>query len=514
MRTMDVPTCSVVDSANPGNGSNRAGVDRLTLTFAVEDVDFSIGLDNPTQPVWRSFATDYKLEYWNQVAEGQADDLDWEPGAAAGQEPDGEQPNVNGEQSPVGLAPVPTGCWRDLHFGGMRVHVSVYERQDIVAWTNRGWLETERRGEDSRGRRWWATVSFNPARFHDPHGWAVCPAAKAQTVACAVVVHLARTGVVVPACEHIEEASSEAVALTGAVYSKTSGELIRRQSEPTGRSWCQDMTCLLKNVFVSRLDATMDFQGVLSTELWVDVLCGHRQPGARGWKQRYGPVSASARRGENGLRVAVYDKHVQAEAIRAPKSALAPEGTLRVEVRARSRKLEKIMGGSRVAVDRGAVRAAAPESRRLENLTPALVGELFMEGFVWAGLDRWIGGQHPLDPSRLAQFTKATASRLRAFLDERAHGRPATEVVDNTTRRYEKLASKYGYIVGIARADVFGPVRHLNVASGVEGKPSVEWRRKHALTGVKSGASQTVVTRRHPRSPRRERGVHLWPRRR
>ena len=138
----------------------------------------------------------------------------------------------------------------------------------------------------------------------------------------------------------------------------------------------------------------------------------------------------------------------------------------------------------------------ATTSRRLEHLTPALVSALFAEGFRWAGLDRWMGGEHPLTPGRWGNLTATTGGRLRAFLDEREHGRASDEFVDGTTRRYEKLARQYGYVVGIPRTEVTGPVRHLDVLTEAEAKPSLRWRRDHGFVGVESGASRTVLIRR------------------
>ena len=481
-----------------------AGIDRLTLTFAVEDVDFSLSSDRHMQhddpghvendacSPWRSGVTDRDDEYWADVEPDLPNDLPDDFGfvedrgegyleaLAADMARRGWMFTGKAElpRSTLFSNPWPTGRWRQVAIGPMRVHVSVFERTDLASWTRRDAGGSQSRGLEARGRRWWASVSFNPARLYDPNGWTVCPAADARGVACAVLVHLARTGVVVPVCQHINEASSEVIAGP-------------REATPTGRTWCQDVDCMLQNVSVSRVDATMDFLGVQSTKLWVDALVGHRQQGGRWYKHRYSDLSANVQHGQNGLRVAVYDKREQARATGKPKSAWAPEGTLRVEVRARSPKLQKVMTPEpESASDR------APTSRRLEDLTPALVRGLFSEGFDWAGLDRWIGGEHPLTPGRRGGLSATTARRLRTFLDDRENGRPRNEVVDNTTRRYERLSRQYGYVLGVPRKAVTGPVRHLDVVTEAETKPSLPWRLKQGFVGVESGASRTVITRR------------------
>lgn len=476
----------LADGSSPGSyfpPITSAGCDRVTVSFAVEDVDFSLGPDD-TSP-WRSDDGGADLGWlWTDLGEDEdsAEDDSFEDSSGS---------------MDVRYAMPPTGCWRDVSVGGAQVHVAVYERVDLQVSIGDDHDGFPERVEPGRGRRWWATVSFNPSRLHDPSGWRVCPAAEAQTWTLAVVVHLARTGVVVPACEHIDGLTSRAYAVIERHWSPRTGELVRVHSRPLKRSWCQDAECLLDLIYVSRLDATVDVLEVRDTELWVDVFAGHRQERAGWTKKRHSPFSASAQRGKRGLRVAIYDKHVESSRPGRPKSAVAPVGTLRVEVMARSARLQKVMSQDRSTVHlvKGEPVAASSSSRRLRFLMPELLVVVFDQGFVWAGLDRWIGGEHPLTPDH-ESLTPLTARRLKGFLDARAGGRARNEVVNNTTRKYEALAALYGYIVGVPRAKGTGPVRHLNVVQELETKPSVEWRLARGLIHLNSGAARTLAPRR------------------
>jgi hypothetical protein len=150
------------------------------------------------------------------------------------------------------------------------------------------------------------------------------------------------------------------------------------------------------------------------------------------------------------------------------------------------------------------VEGLARYSRRLAHVTPEFLSGMFMEGFEWAGLDRWYGGQSPLQPTKGRKLNSTTAHRLVKFLAERAAGRPRKEVVDNTIRRYERLAAQWGYVVGVPRSKNRGPLRHLDVLSSTETRPSLEWRLQKGLVGREGGAAVTVV-RRRPRPPEWER---------
>ncbi|MCU1621309.1 MAG: hypothetical protein JWL79_154 [Frankiales bacterium] len=389
------------------------------------------------------------------------------------------------------------GRWLDTQMGGTKAHVSVYPRHDVGLGHAhaRSTLATTYLGPG--GHPMHCTVSFNPARLNDPDGWTVCPPELVEGYAHAIVIQLARAGVVVAQCPHVDLTLANAVTAGAEPRSERVIPIPTRKGSAGWRlPWCEDQDCLSRTLSVSRIDVTMDFLGVQDTSLWVDVFEGHPQTGAGKTKRRVTRYSAYARRGDNGLRVAIYDKAVQSA--RRKKSARAPAGTLRVEVTARSPALKsRMLDGqifARMATGR-AVTHKRRRSRKLALLTPRFITQLFVEGFEWAGLDRWIGGGHPLRASRGNELTPLIAERLRAFLDGRAGGLPQNDS-PTTKRDYEGRSARFGYIVGVPRSQVTGPLRHLDLRTKTEALPDVDWRRHKGWTGSNSGAARTVLRRR------------------
>lgn len=399
-------------------------------------------------------------------------------------EPTEQQVWEKGEPPPLSV------LWRNVWLNAAcKAHIRIWQRGD--AWGSGT-------GGINHNDRWWASVAFNPARLHDPQGWSVCPAEHVQVFACAELIALAKRAIVVPQCEHVTEAPQEHENLCRE-WDRGVGELVVENRQGSGRAVCADMDCLMGTVTVSRVDATLDFLDVSDTALWVDVFMGHRQVRSEGRKNRYSAFSAAAQAGKSGSRTAIYDKHVEMLWRRSARTK-APPGTLRVEVQARSPKLKRVMQQD---VNKPFLKTPKRESsRKLAFVTPEFLSTLFYSGFQWAGLDRWVGGEHPLEPRLGSALTKTVGKRLTKWLDARARGRPHDEVIDNTIRQYEYDTAQYGYVVGVPRSRVTGPVRHLDVLTGRESKPSLTWRLTRKLTGPNSGASRIVLVRRRPQGAR------------
>jgi len=92
-------------------------------------------------------------------------------------------------------------------------------------------------------------------------------------------------------------------------------------------SLLNDVDCGLK---LNQLDLCLDVRDVRDQAIWRAVVAGTRQPRLRQKDTRFDNyISASS--GARGVRFVVYDKHSEAAASNAPRTARPPEGTMRVE---------------------------------------------------------------------------------------------------------------------------------------------------------------------------------------
>jgi len=206
------------------------------------------------------------------------------------------------------------------------------------------------------------------------------------------------------------------------------------------------------------------------------VVAGTRQPRLSHKDTRFDNyISASS--GVRGVRFAACDKHSEAAAFNAPRTARPPEGTMRVEAQLHKDWLRN--AGIRTCSD----------------INPAHATRLFMKSYRWVGLDRAVGGTRRTMPQ--SPWMGAGPVKLRnwwRWLEDRAAELPDTStrptVIDN-----ENLARRGGYIVGLLPDSDLGPARRIDLQNGVA-SASRGWAFHNDFV---PWALSTVVRRRSPK---------------
>ncbi len=111
------------------------------------------------------------------------------------------------------------------------------------------------------------------------------------------------------------------------------GHLFLSPSEALFQPVCLRWSCLNDaycGLKLNRLDLCLDVRDVKDQAIWRAVVAGTRQPRLAHKDTRFDNyISASS--GARGVRFVVYDKHSEAAASNAPRTARPPEGTMRVE---------------------------------------------------------------------------------------------------------------------------------------------------------------------------------------
>jgi len=359
-----------------------------------------------------------------------------------------------------------------------RVHVSLEVRAEgLPEFDNSyGWEE-----------RWWCRVEANAARLTDPDGCRGCRVDIAAEVMCALIVHLGQRGIVTRACPHMREAEHEND--PSRMQDDCPGDALRGD-EPLGHQFlspdealvqpvCLRWSCLNDaycGLKLNRLDLCLDVPHVRDQAIWRAVVAGTRQRRLRHKDTRFDNyISASS--GVRGVRFVVYDKHSEAAASNAPRTARPPEGTMRVEAQLHKDWLRN--AGIRTPSD----------------LNPAHATRLFMKSYCWVGLDRAVGGTRRTTPQ--TRWMGAGPVKLRnwwRWLKDRAAELPDTStrptVIDN-----ENLARRGGYVVGSPPDLDLGPARRLDLQNGVEAAVTRGWAFHNDFT---PWALSTVVPRRSP----------------
>ena len=95
-------------------------------------------------------------------------------------------------------------------------------------------------------------------------------------------------------------------------------------------SCLNDASCGVKLNRLNRLDRCLDVRDAKDQAIWRAVVAGTRQP-RLGRKDTHFDNYISASSGVHGVRFVVYDKHSEAAAANAPRTARPPAGTMRVE---------------------------------------------------------------------------------------------------------------------------------------------------------------------------------------
>jgi len=238
-------------------------------------------------------------------------------------------------------------------------------------------------------------------------------------------------------------------------------------------SCLNDAYCGLK---LNRLDLCLDVPHVRDQAIWRGVVAGTRQP-RLAHKDTHFDNYISASSGARGVRFVVYDKHSEAAASNAPRTARPPEGTMRVEAQLHKDWLRK-------------ARIRTPS-----DINPAHATRLFMKSYRWVGLDRAVGGTRRTMPQ--SGWMGRGPVKLRnwwRWLEDRAAELPETStrptVIDN-----ENLARRGGYIVGLPPDLDLGPARRLDLQNGVEAAVTRGWAFHNDFA---PWALSTVVQRRSP----------------
>ncbi len=293
---------------------------------------------------------------------------------------------------------------------------------------------------------------------------------------CALIVHLGQRGIVTRACPHMLQAEHKND--PSKMQYDCAGDALRRD-EPLGHlflspnealvqpvclrwSCLNDAYCGLK---LNRLDLCLDVPHVRDQAIWRGVVAGTRQRRLRHKDTRFDNyISASS--GARGVRFVVYDKHSEAPASSAPRTARPPEGTMRVEAQLHREWLRK--AGFQTPGD----------------INPAHATRLFMKSYRWVGLDRAVGGSPRRAPqSRCVGRGPVKLRNWWRWLEDRAAGLPETgtrpTVIDN-----ENLARRGGYVAGLPPDPDLGPARRLDLQNGVEAAVTGGWAFRRPPVGA------------------------------
>lgn len=416
--------------ANPGN--IRVGVDRISVVFPLGDFDPESAL------------VDWQLRVDGLLVDAEGSLCDWfdaHPVVA----PRGKRAQVNY-----------TGKYRL----GSRAEV----RLEVWAHSIDVLPESIMSGEE----QWWARVEVNPARLLDPEGWKTCPADLAGPLVVALVIRLAREGIVVPACPHLRDVEA-GLALTeqppgwgGCCESwdcHNAFSATRRAANPWERA------VHFYGLSLNRLDCTLDVLDVEDIPLYREVVRSTPQKRLRTKEDGRGDRYIAVSNGTRGVRFVLYDNHRKGVDKRSPVASRAPVGTMRLEAQ----------------VHKDWLRNHGYMSRA-EDITQARVNALFLSSFHWAGLDRAVGGTPSVWPrSGLPGVQKNQTRNFRRWMFDQARGE-ASLVSAGTRRSFHGIARRCGFVVGLPPDARLGHARRIDLDEGREVPITAEWAAQNDFT--------------------------------
>lgn len=293
---------------------------------------------------------------------------------------------------------------------------------------------------------WRCRLEANPARLHDPHGWALCPLELCAHYMIGLVIWLTQRGIIQRACPH--------------VLMDEVGDVDRGGALDGGA--CSDWACLNHRgsggrsgygLSVNRLDVGVDVLEVRDIPLWRQVVNAHSQARLQRKENTRGDRRIAVSNGNRGVRFSLYDKALEGRQKRVQASARAPEGTMRLEAQLHKDWLRQ---HCHISV--------------LEDIDKKRAGFGFHKAFQWAGLDRAVGGVAPLRPRKL---TDAGPTFLRNFWSW-MNGAVAPGTGRSTLANYRRFADKLGYVQGVP-PHALGPPRRLDLVTCREVPVELDW---------------------------------------